>query len=272
MAHANKTLSIFLIILLSFAGLAVIGFFLLALKAPSFNFHFGFGGDQSNTSYYNNLVAEKQYEAKDFNALAINQDYGDIEINSVSPSDDAKIEVKIYAEDSNNAEISENGSEISIKYKAPNCVVFCFNQKGARFVVYVPENFAGTFNIYNDYGKTKIGNFKDAYITAESDYGDVEVGEAKVAKLTLDAGNAKLGNCYGRVDIRNDMGNVDIDKLSITEDSSIILDMGNVSINDVGDVRVITKVDLGNANVQTSNSTSPIILTIENDLGNITVR
>lgn len=270
MAQKSKSLSIFLIVLLSIAGLTVIGFFALAITRPlpSFGFHF----NSSNSNYYNNLVASETYDATVFNTLHINQKYGDIEINSVPATEDAKISVSAYAKESRYVEFADSDSTINLESKTPDCHFLCFNQNGVKFVVSVPENYAGTFNLYNDYGETKIGNFKEAIIIAESDYGNIEVGEAKVAKLTLDAGNAKVGACYGKIEIENDMGNVEIDYLDLKENSSIVLDMGNVEIHSVGNVRVISKVDLGNSDVQNSSSDAPVVLTIENDMGNVTVR
>ena len=68
------------------------------------------------------------------------------------------------------------------------------------------------------------------------------------------------------------MGNVKIRHLELTENSSIKLDMGNATVDDAGDIRIDARVDMGNTNVEKNNYNSPITLTIENDMGNVTVK
>jgi hypothetical protein len=271
MPQKDKTLSIFLIILLSFAGLAVIGFFCFAvLTARSgFDFHIGFDG----TRYIDNLVLEKEFDMNSISLIDITQDYGDIEIiPSATAEDNTKIIVKAYAKDEGKVKVYNEGATLYALNSPDSCNFLCFNQNGVKFLITIPEGYTGNFKIESDYGKTSIGSFKNASIDATSDYGDIEVGSAKNIHLELDAGDARVGNCYGRINIKNDMGNVDIDHLELTENSSIELDMGNVSISDVGTARVITTVDLGNTDVQRHNDESTIILTIQNDMGNVTVR
>jgi hypothetical protein len=271
MAQKDKTLSVFLIILLSFAGLAVIGFFCFAImstRSGGFNFHIGFNG----SDYVDNLVLEKEFDMNSISLVDVTQDYGDIEIVSSAIENNTKITIKAYAKDESKVKAYNEGATLYALSNPDNCNFLCFNQNGVKFLITIPESYTGNFNIESDYGKTRIGSFKDASVEATSDYGDIEVADAKNLHLELDAGNAKIGGCYGRLDIKNDMGNVEIDHLELSENSSIELDMGNVTISDVGTAHVIANVDLGNSDIQKHNDDSTIILTIQNDMGNVTVR
>ena len=135
----------------------------------------------------------------------------------------------------------------------------------------MPKDYAGDFDINTSYGDIEIGNFDLATMRLDSSAGNIELGSAKDITAELSAGNFELGNCYGRVRIDNSMGNVEIDHLDITEDSTIELSMGNVEIRNIGDVRVDASTDMGNSSVNGGNPKADVTLKIENSMGNITV-
>jgi hypothetical protein len=117
-----------------------------------------------------------------------------------------------------------------------------------------------------------VGAFKHASVYLDSSAGDVHVESAKNINASLSAGNFELGDCFGRLKIDNSMGNVEISRLHLTEDSDIDMSMGNVEIDHVGDVRVEADVSLGDSSIEGDNKKSDIVLKIDNSMGNITVR
>jgi hypothetical protein len=117
-----------------------------------------------------------------------------------------------------------------------------------------------------------VEDFTAASLNIRDDMGDVTLGVAKNIDARLDMGRLTVVDCLGRINIKNDMGEVEVKNLHLTENSEIKLDMGNVTIDNVGDVRVDADVDLGDKNVSGGNYKSDIVLTVQNSLGNITVR
>lgn len=84
-------------------------------------------------------------------------------------------------------------------------------------------------------------------------------------------GNVEIREILGKCDIEANCGNVEIDKISINEDSRIEADLGNVDINSTNDIYIDANVDLGKTNINKNNRNANIILKIECDCGNITI-
>lgn len=270
MSEKNNSLSIFLIILLSIAGLAIVGFFIFAISGSNGGASWSFG--ISNTAP-DTLVDEQSFKLSDFNTIRAKVDAGEIEIfSSANETEQDKISVRVYAKDKSYAEIRTEGSTLNIEDHTPECHIFCFNNNAVKYTLSIPSTYAGYFDLNSDYGDIRLGDFKDATVEAVSNYGNIKIDSIKVANLQLDAGNAEINACYGKLNIENDMGNVKIRHLELTENSSIKLDMGNATVDDAGDIRIDARVDMGNTNIEKNNYNSPITLTIENDMGNVTVK
>ena len=74
-----------------------------------------------------------------------------------------------------------------------------------------------------------------------------------------------------KCDIKADCGNVEVDTISIKENSTIKADLGNIDINNTNDIYIDADVDLGKTNINKSNRNSEIILKINCDCGNVTI-
>ena len=264
---SNKGLLIFLVVFLSIIVLALSALMVLGIsgKGGMFGLHFG----SSNVS--SNLVAEEIITADDINSINARIKSGKLKIVSTEAGDDAKIVAKMYAKEKDWIRFDRSDNKIEIEDKSNDCRFFCINWEGVSVELSVPENYVGDFNIDTSYGDVEIGDFKSATIKLDSSAGDVGIGSAKNITASLSAGNFGLGNCYGRVRIDNSMGNVEIDRLDIIDDSDIELSMGNVEIRTVGNVRVDAKTDMGNSSVSGGNPKADVTLRIENSMGNITV-
>ena len=266
-SNSNKGLLIFLVVFLSIIVLALSALMVLGIsgKGGMFGWHFG----SSNIS--SNLVAEETIDAENIDNIKIRIKSGKLKITSEEASEGAKIVAKIYAKEKDWVSFENSDNSIDIEDRSEDCRFFCFNLDGVNIELSVPKDYAGDFDINTSYGDVEIGNFELATMKLDSSAGDIELGSAKNVSAELSAGNFELGNCYGRARIDNSMGNVGIDHLDITEDSTIELSMGNVEIRNIGDVRVDAKTDMGNSAVDGGNPKADVVLRIENSMGNITV-
>lgn len=265
---SNKGLLIFLVVFLSIIALALTALMVLGISRKDGMFggvHFG------SSRISSNLVAEETINAENIENIKVRIKAGKLKITSEKVDEDAKIVAKIYAKEKDWVNFAQEGDEISIEDRSEDCHFFCFNWDGVNVELFVPKNYAGDFDIDTSYGDIEIGDFELATMKLDSSAGDIELGSAKNVSAELSAGNFELGNCYGRVRIDNSMGNVEIEHLDITEDSSIELSMGNVEIKNVGDVRVNAKTDMGNSSVDGGNSKADVVLRIDNSMGDITV-
>lgn len=101
--------------------------------------------------------------------------------------------------------------------------------------------------------------------------GNVKLGKIKDAKIECDYGNVEIKEVLNKCDISADCGNVQIDRISIKENSNIKADLGNIEINDVNDIYIEANVDLGKKNVAKSNRNSDVVLKLFCNCGNINV-
>ena len=89
--------------------------------------------------------------------------------------------------------------------------------------------------------------------------------------LKCDLGNTEIKEVLNKCNVKADCGNIEIDTISIQEDSTIKVDLGNVNINKTNDIYIETDVDLGKTNISQNNRNSEITLKINCDCGNVTV-
>lgn len=266
-SNSNKGLLIFLVVFLSIIVLSLSALLVLGLsgKGGAFGWHFG------NSNISSNLVKEAEFDASAIEDIKVNIKAGKLKIVSEDAKEDGKIVAKLYAKEESWIDLRDTKDGIEIVDKSNECHFFCFNWDGVNVELFVPKDYAGEFNVETSYGDVEIGDFERATMKLDSSAGDIELGSAKNVSAELSAGNFELGNCYGRVRIDNSMGNVEIDHLDITEDSTIELSMGNVEIRNIGDVRVDASTDMGNSSVNGGNPKADVTLKIENSMGNITV-
>lgn len=148
-----------------------------------------------------------------------------------------------------------------------------FNFGGTKndIVIYIPQNYSNEIKINNNYGNCEIPDLKNAMVNIDCDCGDVEIGEIRNATIKCDYGNIKIKEILNKCDVIADCGNIEIDKISIQENSAIKANMGNVNINGTNDIYIDAAVDLGNKKIDSNNRNAEITLKINCDCGNITV-
>ncbi|MCI9087010.1 MAG: DUF4097 domain-containing protein [Clostridia bacterium] len=216
-----------------------------------------------------NVIFNQTYTLEEIQDIDIKQDAGDIIIRE-APNDN--FEVIIYGNDTQDVNVNLSYEKLSIDYtRKMSFFFFNFGITKNNIIVYVPTKYAKDITIKNDFGNCEIGNFENLSIDVECDAGNVEVGKIRNTNIQCDLGGVKVEEVLNKCNISVDSGNVRIDRLSIQENSFIKVDLGNVTIDEINDIYVDAKVDLGNSTVNGSNRNSDIILKIECDCGNIKV-
>lgn len=271
----NKGLIIFSIVILIICILLLSGILFFSLSGKK-GINFGINNYQvSNTKVY-----DKVYNHK-FNKIDIETDAADIEIKKGSVN-----KVVIYGEE-NQLSISDDDT-LHIKYTAKKCNFFCINVRAAKVEVYLTEDFDNKLEIKNSYGDIEIDEFENSIINIDSSCGDTKVkkadsielhsscgdvviGETKNATIENNLGDININRITNKTDIKADCGDIEIKELDLKENSSIENNLGDISIKKTNDIRIDSKVSLGDNDVKNNNYSSNIILKIENSCGDINV-
>jgi hypothetical protein len=260
-SKSNNTFYIVLIVIISVVTLGLVTLLIVGIANK------GFGFNSDNVS--ENLVLEQEYALEDLQKIDATVKAGKLTVYSTQ-EDVAK--VKFYAEKSSAADVVKSGDMLKISDRSDECHFICFNWRGVNVEIYLPDSYDGTIKLDVDAGRMTVGDFRLASVDIKNDMGDVELGTAKNINADVDMGKLIVADCLGKLTLKNDMGDIEVRSLHLTEDSEIKLDMGNVTIDSVGDVRVDSDVELGNSNISGGNHKSDIVLKIRNSMGNVTVR
>lgn len=258
----NKTGIIFLIILLSIIIFGLVMFLVRYLCGGEYGM-INFGTRSKN------IIYNETFSANDIQDIDITQSAGDI---TFKESSNDTIEVVVYGDNQNDVDVNLNYNKLSIDYKERHRFIwFGFGSFKNDIVIYIPAHYQHEITIKNNYGNCELGNLENATLEVECDAGNVEVGKIRNANIQCDLGGVKASEILNRCNISVDSGNVKIDRLSIQENSFVKADLGNVTIDEINDIYVDAKVDLGNSTVNGSNRNSNVTLKVECDCGNIKV-
>lgn len=293
----NKKAIIFLIVLLSVITIFLTTIFIISLtsnKLPKF-FNFKFSSKVSNE-----LVFDETYE-NIFDEIKIESKASDIELK-VNDSD--FIKVVIYGDkDKTKVETKEN--KLTIQSDSKSCYGICINMTIAKIEIYLPSTYSNKIDIDNNYGDIKIENFKEMIASINEDYGDIEIDALKEAKITNNYGDIKINkidnldakessgdviiknvntikvkNNYGDIkitnveksmDIEDDCGDIDVDSISLVENSKVINNYGDINIGKTNEIYINAKTSLGDTKINNNYKNSDINLIIKNDCGDIKV-
>lgn len=275
----NKSSIITLIVVLSILAIGVIGL-LVMLLTNNIRFHGLFSNINFSTS--KTIIHDEYYENR-YNLIDINNSLGDIYLFN---SEDERIHVVVYGEE-DMLSIEDNES-LNIKYKGKSCFGFCFNNQAAKIEIYIPTDYDKKIQVENSAGNIKVNDFPSAILDIDSDLGDTKIGNIKELNIVSDAGDIDV-NSVNRIKVENNLGDIKIDKVTeyldieddcgdikiknidIKESSRITNNMGDIKIGQTNDIRIESKVSLGEEKVNDSNSKSDIVLDIKNSCGDIEV-
>ena len=251
----NKGFVVALIVLFS---IIIIGLGVALVFAINGNFKFNFNVKEST-----NLVLEEEY-TKEFDEVII-----DSEMSNVYIKNSDKIKLEIYGKNDKFTVTDDKSLNISIK---DSCKTFCFNTEIFKVVLYVPESYSKKITIRNNYGDVKVDKLNNTLLDIDSNYGDIKIDTIKDIKINEDYGDISINEVTNYLKITSDYGDVNIKKVNIKEDSKINLDYGDVEIDNINDIYVDAKTDMGDVKIKNNNRKSDITLTIDNDMGDIKVK
>lgn len=275
----NKPLIITLIIILSILAIGVIGLLVVLLtNGTKFNRFFNI-----NFNFTSKTIIHDEYYENNFELIDIKNSLGDVYFLN---SNDERVHVVIYGEEDQLSIRSDNS--LTIDYKTKSCFGFCFNQPLSKIEVYVPSSYdkvvkidnkagdikvddfvSATFKINSDLGDSTIGSIKSLDIVSHA--GDIEVDTVERIKAENNLGDIKISRVNEYLDIENNCGDTKIGYIDVKENSRIDSDLGDVEIKHTNDIRIISKVSLGDNRIYNSNKNSNITLDIDNSCGDVKV-
>lgn len=275
----SKGKIVFLIVLLSFLILLLLGFMISVILGwiPFRGFNF--------TSYKvsERLAYEEIYDTN-FQKIKVDATLGNIE---VLPSSDEKIHILIYS-DSDLFQIEDTKSDLSITFTEEEGFHFFIPSTKDLVQIYVPATTNSLFTLISDCGDVTVDDFSTAKfevtanmgdisidsakeISVDNDMGDISIGNVCNLKVTQDMGDLEVDTISSKLSIENDMGKVLLKNISLDYDSKIIVNLGDVEIEKISNVYIDATVDLGDIDIANNDRSAPYVLTIQGDMGDITV-
>lgn len=259
----NNGLIITAIIVLSIVVFLLVMFLVMCLTGRiSFRGGIMFGLGSKST----NVIYDNQFELEKVSNIEIREDAGDVIIKETS---DDYIKVVLYGDDNNDAKVDLNNGKLNVDNTHKKTKLF--GGRKNEIIIYIPSNYSNEIKIKNNYGKCEITDLENSTLNINCDAGDVEVGKIKNATIKCNYGNIEVKEILNKCEIKADCGNINIDRISIQENSSIKANLGNVDINSTNDIYIEADVDLGKTNIANNNRNSNITLEIKCDCGNITI-
>ena len=260
---SNKTPIIFSIILLTIIIFCLVIFLVTYLCGGKISF-INMGERNSKVIY------EKEFPLEDVKNIEIKQDMGNVIVKEATND---KMQVIAYGEKEEDIQVDFNHDKLAINGTTQKRITFfSFGNVKNDIIVYIPSSYSNEIKITNDLGNCEISNLENVtLLDIDCDAGNIEADKIKNAKIKCDMGQVMIKEIENKCDISVDSGNIEIEKLSIQEDSKIRTDLGNVDIREINDIYIDSSVDLGNATINGSNRGSNVTLKIECDCGNIKV-
>ncbi len=292
----NNKATILLIVLLSLTIIALI-FFMITMINKKHHSYFRLG---FITKRIEELQIEETYK-NTYDKINIVTDAADIEIKK---SENEDIYLKIYSE-KDRSKVLDNETELNIEVTQKKCVGLCINNKISKVELYLPENYDKEIKIDNKYGDIEIASFENINFDIKEDAGDIKIEKANIVNINNNYGDIKINEIKNgtikesagdveiqkvdSIDIKNnsgdvkiteineyvkidgDAGDIKIEKLNITKDSSIDTNVGEVTISKTNDIFIDAETDVGKAKIEENNNKSQITLKIESNVGDIKV-
>ncbi len=247
MKTTNKKLIILIIILLSVIAIALSGILIMLIMKGSFLipeiFDFNYNKSSSQVFY------DESYNADTIENINIDSDCGDIYIRT---SNDNSIRVAAKGRYKDALSVSNNNGSLSVIYN-PESKANLFSTKwSCDIAVYLPENYQKPISI-------------------DLSYGDIEAAELSSANIQSSYGDIEINRISGKFDIKSNCGDIEINSININEKSSIASNLGDISIEQTNDIRIESAVSLGDNEINYSNQSSDVVLSVTADLGDVEI-
>ena len=291
----NRSLIITLIVVFTILAFVILAFLIFLLTSNKHFINFRFGNSVSQE-----LVLEESYDLV-FDRIRIEASSANIEIKN---SSNEQVQVRLYG-DKDRVNVDTKNGNLAITLKEKKCFGFCFNQKIDKVELYIPVSYDKEIEVNNRYGDVSIENFSQANIIVEEDcgdvsiqsgnevkvnnnYGDIEIKEANVIHVKESAGDVTVGkvqdatihNHYGDIkvkevlnfmEIKQDCGDVKVEKALLNKDSTIENHLGDIKIGETNELYIEAKTSLGETKINRNYREAKTTLKIDNSCGYIKV-
>lgn len=295
----NRGVKITLIIVLAIIAIILINFMVYAIINKDKGFKISFIKFGDNTE----KIFEKEYDSEEFESINIDVSSSNVKIEK---NDTDKIKITAYGDKDEKIEESINENELSIsKENSKIFILTMFYWCKEEIIVEIPNDCDKEFKIHTSSGDIMVPNLESNNIQFEtssgkiecnninngilqSSSGDISIGNGNEITLKTSSGDITAGNfnsltaeaSSGEISVnsikdycqlKTSSGNIKIDTLNITENSSINAKSGNVNISNINDIYVETETGSGDEDIQNNNRMSEIVLKITTTSGNIRV-
>lgn len=244
MEKNNKGLLITLIVLLSLIVVLLSGILVFSISSNT----------QSFLPMKIKTICDESYSSSEISNISVDSAAGDVIVRT---SKDENIRLVAEGINEDNIEAVADGDTLSISSYETNKKwnFFNFNSRniGTDIILYIPEDF-DSLDINLNFGNVEIENELNTSLTVENNMGDID---AKV-----------LG---GSFNLHTDMGDIEIKRINITNNSSATTSMGDIEIEKADGVNINAKTSMGNCDVKNNTPSSSIMLTAETSMGNVEI-
>lgn len=246
MKNNNRNLTILLISLLS-----VIAVLLLALLIflVSSNGNFVSLLPKSSATAF-----DESYAADDIDYVFIESDYGNI---NFCKSNDENIRICVAKNDVGDVTVQNQDGKLIVKNQGRNISGLSWLGR---------KNINCDIDIY-------LPDKELEKLTVKSSCGNVEADTiaVKIFAAELDYGNIEIDSFNGSADVQTDCGNIEFSTMHLTAPSKMKSNMGNIEVENIGNVSIIGETSLGECKINDNVPASSITLNAQTDMGNIEI-
>ena len=271
----NKSANIVKLSILSVLALILIGLFIVLLTS---DIKFNFTTKSNSKLVFDNNITEE------FNKIDIDTKSMDIKFEQ---SSDDTVNIKVYDKDDKNLSVKVEDETLQISSTGKNvCVFFCFINK-KEIVISLPQKYYdlivnsqsgditskidfNNVNISTKSGDINFNKIDSADIKVIS--GDIDIKEVNSLNCDSKSGDLTIKNINNYIKAETTSGDIRIDNIKLSSDSSIKVTSGDVKIKSADEnIYFNTKVTSGDVKINSNNRKAEYELNIKTTSGDIIV-
>ena len=213
------------------------------------------------------LIYNETYEVTNIEEIKIKSRSSDINIYE---ADDDKITVKVYGQEKNKVDVTNEDGKLTINLKNKSTVCFgiCL---GNKMEIYLPKDYEGSFDIETTSGdiESELKTYNDYTINVTS--GDIELNNVKSLVGHATSGDIEIDKLSSYIDFKTTSGDIDIDEFTVNKNSSIKVTSGDVTIKKCENAYVEASAKSGDIDVNKNDRHAEFELKIKTTSGDIEI-
>lgn len=210
------------------------------------------------------LIYDAPFLKEDVKGLDFETVNASIKVKNVEESD--LINIKIYGADSNKIKAYFEEEILHIVYENEE------ETKDEEYIlVELPPSYTKDLVLTSVKGNIEAEKFKSSYIKVNTKEGNVDIKSCKRLTLNSDSGNVNVGSISKKIVLKTISGNVNIDKLSLSVDSKIKTESGNITIKKASDLYFSVSSKTGVVKTSKNGNKKDNKLVITTESGNVTI-